>query len=453
MLTGTANAATIREVVDLATQNANLVRRPKFYDAVLGTEWVPPTEIRNSAPDVNRSEIPNLRKELERFDRRIKTVDDNIAKEQGGGGRENPPGGRDGGGQRAPISPGSGGPRDGGNPRGPGEAEKESPKLQNLRRQLERLKEERRKVVEQLQRLGEVVEGEEPLPLPPEENPTEAKADGALLNSESVRVWVHDVRVQRGRMYRYRMAVWVNNPIFGNSAVLSAQQADLAKPGFVRGEWSDWSRPVKVDDETYFFMTSANEEDDRLNAQPRASAELYSFRWGYWRKGQASLEPGDQLAAMARVPDYSKMIAALLPAPGDSPNAPAGPAGGGRIAQPPAGGDHGNNAGEAPTMVELPMARDAFLLDVAEASIAKDEAGRSRPAQAVIRDIGGEIVIRVPEVDRASDVFLRVSRSSQEGEVAARPRPVAQPGEREPERGPRGPRQPDPESGPGGGGG
>jgi hypothetical protein len=104
------------------------------------------------------------------------------------------------------------------------------------------------------------------------------------------------------------------------------------------------------------------------------------------------------------------------------------------------------------------MALDVVLLDVA-LSPAASEAGiggqqaRQRP-QAYLRDGEGRIIIRVPDDDRTSALYTRVTDSSKKGESqgeppkpkAEEPKPTAPRPKREPEPGPGG-------GGGGGGGG
>ncbi len=62
-------------------------------------------------------------------------------------------------------------------------------------------------------------------------------------------MWSHDVNVERGKTYRYRVSLVLNNPIFGQNAALDKSQVELAKNPLVRTAPSEWSEPLHVDPE------------------------------------------------------------------------------------------------------------------------------------------------------------------------------------------------------------
>ena len=129
-----------------------------------------------------------------------------------------------------------------------------------------------------------------------------------LLENPSVKVWAHDVSVERGRTYRYQLRVVLNNPMFGQGNVMVPEQQQWASAPVVRSEPSAWSEPVKVDDESYFFIVGASAADARVNRLASARAELFVFKWGRWRKADTSLEPGDRLEATVKYPDFSVLL-------------------------------------------------------------------------------------------------------------------------------------------------
>jgi hypothetical protein len=265
---------------------------------------------------------------------------------------------------------------------------------------------------------------------------------------------------------------------------VTANQAALAKPSLIWSDWSAWSEPVGVDRSDYFFVTSAADRGVTGPA-PRASAELYVFYYGYWRRASVSLEPGDMLSGEAKLPaeldlyDLSK-----IPKPED-PNAAAppggvppppppgggGPGGGrfrpreGEVApppnqpptlQPPTSPQDGLLAGvpktTAPTNKTIKV--DAVFMDVAKRVVAS-LGGSKDVFDAVLRDGVGRIVARSPENEKATDLYKRLDQSAKDGltqgkpvvkEEPVAPRPIPQPTKESP-------RPPRPPGGGGGGGG
>ena len=330
-------------------------------------------------------------------------------------------------------------------------------------------------------------------------NPNVAnQPEAALLENPAVRMWAHDVSVERGKTYRYRMTVVLSNPMFGQGNVMVPEQQAWSEVPVVRSTPSEWSEPIRVDDETYFFITSAN-APDRLNRTSGAHAELFVFKWGRWRKGDSQLEPGDRLRADVKYPDISTVLAMLPmdpadgaqppipgmadpagggggggkgrapgapPAPSPTPNpsqidrrnpdgrlpAPPPPPGGNRLPQPPDGGDPAKR-GPLP-MVTEPVAVDAIFLSVAAAQSMQTDARSRSGMVAYLRDSGGQVVPRYPDAERASVLLARLDRSAEQGMKDLQPNvPVVPDPVRRPDRDADRPPPPPPGGGGGGSGG
>jgi hypothetical protein len=356
-------------------------------------------------------------------------------RERFSGGEKPPP---------APKNPG-GGPGSGGKGGGPPKPEppvadhkndEKSRQLKQLDSQIEKLFEERSRVDARLAELGEK------LPDAPAGAPAKAApvaVEPALLENDAIRIWSHDVTVERGKTYRYRIHVFVNNPIYGHGTALLPDQADLAKPVALRSAESEWSEPVKVDDQSYFFITSAQEQDP-VTKGPKAAAEVYVFSWGFWRKGSVNLEPGDSLTAEVKLPDFEKALAAAAkPKPDPNqpdapvPPAPPGEGGGGKNVRPAPGAPQPPEAPvdpDAPKTAEpvifkqVKVENDALLLDVATTAAIGEEGFKSQKTeqQAYLRDSSGRIITRVPDQERQKRIYQRIARSATLGEEATQPK-------------------------------
>lgn len=435
---GGPTGAALKAVLDEAAKSPERARRPDFYSIIFGEEWVPPREsVDQFAAGGAGDEKARLHRQRDAKNRDLaakQAVRDRIAnldepKNPPKKPTTNPGGGNTGGGKGGspgtPTNPGSGSER---------KNEDKTQQLKMLDAQIEKLFEERAKIDARLAELGEKM-ADAP-GAKPDIKPAGAPAEAPLLDNDSVRLWAHDVTVERGKTYRYRMHLFINNPIAGHGAALLPEQADLAKPLVVRSADSEWTEPVKVDDQTYFFITSAQEQDP-VTKGPKAAAEVYVFSWGFWRKGAVNLEPGDALTADVKLPDMEKALAAAAKQKGDMdlPGNPApAPDPGGK------GGGGGRPApGQAPevavdpntpkpvepvTFKQVKVENDALLLDVANTAALGEEGLRSQKTeqQAYLRAQDGRIIVRVPEAERQSSIYQRVSRSALRGDEATQPK-------------------------------
>lgn len=464
------------------------VMRPAYYETIAGPKWVSPVEARATADEGQGQGPDALLRKVERLDRTIADIESKMAqlpnqppakrdpRDPGGGGRS---GGGDGGGGGKGGS-GGGGARPGGGGPSPEVSQAQGyGRWVALNKTLQSRQAERDAVVEQLAKQGLDPLGN-PLPAVPGAAPKVAEAP--LLENESVKVWAHDITVEPGAMYRYRARIVVNNPMFGRAPYLLDEQKPLAEAHLVRGEWSEWGSPVQVDANGYFFIVSASEQD--AVAGKRATAELYQFYYGYWRKGAVNVEPGDPLFAEAKLPpelpifDLSKLSA--LPRPTETARVPGGEDGGddggGRRGVAPGGDDGGGRGraapppeptpapgtpGEPPAGVTFAPAKmavgvDALFLDVAPVPSIGDRrlAAGGGQLQAFLRDASGRIITRIPDHERKAEAYRRVSESARAGETQGKPvvRPVTRPDLPPP---PPGRTEPDrrPDGGGGGGGG
>lgn len=495
-------AAQLKERARLATEYAEYIRRPQYYASAMGEKWMTPTDRRDAdeklaAQAGTADEATRIRRQIADLQGRQRRVEQDLANLAAGGQRppppSPPPGGGGGGGGGGKGAGGGGGGGGGGDRNQPRDTRDTTDvRRKQLESRITELQREIARLVERLRGMGEDVSmngpqdaGTAPQPEPDSANRTEAP----LLENPSIRLWAHDVFVERGKTYRYRLRVVLNNPMFGQGNVMIDEQKPWSLQPMVQSAPSEWSEPVRVDDESYFFITSANPVTP-LNRTAGARAEMFIFKWGRWRKGDVQLEPGDRLRAEVKYPDLSGLIAALPIEPGAQPGQPAvppppplaqpGPSG--RLpGQPPAPSpppnpnredrrDPGGRlpgpggvpprpdqpAPDQPKPAQLPMltervAVDAIFLSVASAQ-AVEAAGSTRSGMvAYLRDQTGAVVPRYPDLEKASTILARLAHSvSQAGsdiqaEQPDKPVDVPRPPGRD--------REPPPPPGGGGGGG
>jgi hypothetical protein len=457
--------AELARVVDEARRNGRYYQRPPYYTIIAGPAWIEPADAKSPADQARAAkEIDQLRTALKRQDDDIVRFQENLAKENAPKPNERetgrPGGGGKIGGTPSPSAPDNKKPQDNGS------------KLQ-LERRLKLAQDERAKIVLQLQDKGaRVDDAAGSMARGPQ--PTTPAAYVPLLETPGVKVWTHDLTVQRGKTYRYRIAAVLNNPAFGKGSAMPESQQAFGEQVVLKSEPSAWTEPVAVDQDTYFVVNSASEGDNI--GGPHATTELYAFYYGYWRRATAPLEPGDPLQGEARLPETLKLfdLDKLSKGPGqpgspvrDERPAPPGPGrmpgikGGAPAPVAPGNGPFDATDGASPAPKMVAIAVDGFLLDIARVPGGADAPGHGG-FQAYFRDASGGIQVRIPEQDRANELYRRVALSAKEGENQPEPRPsgvgpAAPPpnpaGVPPPPPGPPGKKKPVEEPSPGGGGG
>ncbi|MEI7657169.1 MAG: hypothetical protein WCK33_03800 [Phycisphaerae bacterium] len=427
------------------------ILRPAYLSTIAGPAWKPASELASSSSDGGTDgkarRVSDSRRRLAELDERIAEIEQRIADAPKTDGRRDE--GRPGEGGRSGGGGGGGGGGKGGGGGGgniaPTSPRKEEPQANKaaLERQLAARTEERKRVVKTLEELGEQVEVAT--------TSVRGAAAKPLLEDQSVRLFAHDLTVEPGAQYRYRMRVVVNNPLFGRN--LQESQRTLADRSLIEGQWSGWSSPVDVDPNEFFFVTSA-EPRSEINRSPKAAAEMYVFYYGYYRVASVSLEPGDMLAGTARLPELkladmkkleeqaanlqnpsAPMAPAAQPAAGGKGGGGGGGKGGGRDREreavdrggaiPTAGGEPAAGAEwlTVPAKRNLELKVNAVYLDTLPVSLGRQGLAGEEQVRfaALMRDQLGRVVWRLPDAERAAEAYKRLEASAREGERQGAP--------------------------------
>lgn len=449
---------------------------PAYYPTIAGPAWTPPSEVVDVADaEAKGRRIDQLQRDLARVEGRLAQLNEQLRNAPGDDRQRDREPDRGGGGR--PGGGGKGGPAGGGGsppPRDP--PQRSTLNRAAIERQIKSFEGQRSRVVAQLGDLGVNVTvdrgASEPEPAGRGEAPT------PLLENPEVTLLAHDVTVVPGTVYRYRVRVVVNNPVFGRN-VQESQKA-IAEPSVLRGPWSEWTAlPTEVERDEYVFVTAASPGGQPFQPRPQAVAQLYKFYYGYYREATVSVEPGDQLLGEAKLPDLKLADMGRLaagapdqpPAPGVPP--PSGPApsspgrrGPGqtpvdpeRGAPPPPPGAPATPAGPAADWLTVPapktlaLSADAVFLDTAPVPFALQGPGgvtAGERFQAVLRGVSGALEVQRPDQVRNQELYKRVEASARNGATqgAPAPKPI------EPVQPiPGGPTSQPPRPGKGGGGG
>jgi len=458
-------------ILAVARTAPDQVQRVPYYHTISGVEWKSPIELAEAGPT---GEVPKdarglIEAKLKDAEARYVKIEQQIAKQadaknkqaarpaqERGPAPSSGKGGRMGGGGASPATPSSSQPAD---TRTASEKARDNLAIQidKLRKELADFDQKAAAGAANTQATGKPA-----TPVGPDGKPIAPP----LFDNAKLHVWSHDVTVESGKTYRYRLRVAVTNPLFGRQASLKPEQSALSQDPVLRSEWSDWTDPVTVDPSEYYFITTASERD--VTAPTRASAELFKFYYGYYRRGSVTVEPGDALAAEMKIPDglklYDMTKLALIAQPA-APAISAPDSGGGRDetgggrgrrVMRSGGTDDGRSAREAgqqaptpapqeqaantppadgswkPAPKSMKMAVDAMLLDVGPIALAKDSklgVKSEAPTQAFLRVGDGSIEVRVPGADTSDPAYLRLRKNSEAGEKAAKgaEQPIAPP--------------------------
>lgn len=471
------DAETLNDVRLEATERAAEVRRPEFYDLWAGPEWKSPAEHAvaaeaGKAGGDGRAAKLAQKKQLERQLDNLRRRREEMGPMTGGPGAGAPPAGGDrpgaGGGGGGGKRGAGGGPRGGGG-RQPGGAPTRT-FTDDQRRAMDRNIENVEKQLAQIDSDLGIVRTQPAQGAAPDAQAARTP-ELSIFDQPEIQLWAHDVGVERGKTYRYRGTVVFNNPLFGKGAVMTAEQAEWARPTLARSEPSAWTDAVEVPAESYWFITGANEPGGPFGRAADARAEVFVFTLGYWRQGGVTIEPGDRIATEIAVPDAEK-LAAMAPAP-DAPNAPVP---GDRGAPPPPGGGGKRSGGPAATPppaapagrgqqpaaeqaerippIMRPYAADAVLLGVGSVVLNTEAGGSGRATQAYLRMGDGTVRTVRPDLERENLKYRSVRASADDGRAEElrlrqpdRDAPAAQPPARDV------PPPPPPPGGGGGGGG
>jgi hypothetical protein len=452
LLQGVRPGEEVTSLLREATANEAGLLRPEWYrrpvlgGVEVGDAWIAPANAEAMASA--RDDLRGLNNDAANLRSRIAQAEARVAEIRAG----RPAGGGAGGGGAAPPRP-----RPGAAPEGPNI---DRNALRAAEQNLERLRTELKTVEDKIIAAGGTV----PTRVGGGAGgggggggaTTTGRAVSELLTNPQISLWGHDLTVKRGATYRYQLRLWISNPIFGRGGLPDNQQ-ELARQPYLASQASAWSDPVTVPELTPLFITAAAERDPAAGAAGRASratAELFTFNWGYWRRATLSMETGDIAAGAAQTFDWAKLSAEVerlsnAARPGAGPGGAGGGAGG-------AGGGAGA-AGTEPLKIDLnavqrrvALGRELLMLDAVSSP---ESAGRDRTMIVYIRDGEGRVLARHPEQERARGDYRRLAASARSGEEFLRTTlPAKLNPEPEAPRLPQ-PKRPEPAPNTGGGGG
>jgi hypothetical protein len=281
--------------------------QPSFYPTT-GSSFIPPDPL-NPVVEATTEEVRELQqlRSLERERARLQQQLQELGGSQGttgparpGDGRSAPGAGRSGGGSApagggasgdGPADAGSGGMGAGG--RGAGgqdqadDGRSSEALINNLNRRIDRLT----RRIDALRARIPHADDE------PEVEAARLDGRGELV------VWSHDLEIEPGSTYRYRLTVELYNPFFARRLNLIDEQQHLADNVVMTTPVSDWSEPVSARAPLHPFITRAFASGQEQGAAARRSTghavvEVYRFHDGRWWSAQFNVEPGQRVGAV-----------------------------------------------------------------------------------------------------------------------------------------------------------
>jgi hypothetical protein len=112
--------------------------------------------------------------------------------------------------------------------------------------------------------------------------------------SRKIKVWAHDLSIEPGKTYRYRVVAAVLNPLYRQKRVAPEQREEhydriALGPDSEELAASPWSESVKVDSDYYFFMVKGSARTQT------ARVEVWQVYDGRWVNKEFEVRPGDPI--------------------------------------------------------------------------------------------------------------------------------------------------------------
>ena len=123
-------------------------------------------------------------------------------------------------------------------------------------------------------------------------SPAERAAAAVAAGTDpNIKIWVHDVSVQAGKTYRYKIKYIISNPVAGTNN--TCEHPEDAAKAYIESEWSDWSKEVAVESDTNFYAID-NKHGIRF--------DIFKWKNGVWQMQTVQANPGDRVGSLDNTP-------------------------------------------------------------------------------------------------------------------------------------------------------
>ena len=113
------------------------------------------------------------------------------------------------------------------------------------------------------------------------------------MSQGEVLFWLHVTSLEPAKVYQFRVRLVFVNPLV--AATADADKPEDAKPALVRTQFSEWSNPVWVPQETEFFVTGQNA------SQGYASVTVFARKWGQRVSKRFNVSEGQAIGEPSKV--------------------------------------------------------------------------------------------------------------------------------------------------------
>ncbi len=109
------------------------------------------------------------------------------------------------------------------------------------------------------------------------------------------KVWAHDLTVESGQTYRYRLSVKLINPLFQRSQLSGRQREEYFHKLALQSLPSPWSDPIQVDPEHRFFVVGGSSVENEV------TVEVWRVFNGRPRVKEFRVKPGDPIGGVVTI--------------------------------------------------------------------------------------------------------------------------------------------------------
>jgi len=254
-------------------ENQSEIARPSFVSLEAGPPWRPPGAQRRQLTPFERDQLREITAELNRVNARLEEIEAQMPDAPEGEGLDQAEPLDDAG--RYAAAAGRAPAAGGGRPSGAGVRRilppDEDPRV--LRARLEDLQRRRAELIG-VDRFDRFMAFE------PGMDPTRIRR---------VPIWAHDITVEPGQTYRYRLRVEIMNPLFTTTTaeLRPEQHARYANLLALASSPSEWTEPVTIRDDRPFFLVDSDPN------QGSGTVEVWRIVAGRWQGRQFRVQPGD----------------------------------------------------------------------------------------------------------------------------------------------------------------
>jgi len=111
-------------------------------------------------------------------------------------------------------------------------------------------------------------------------------------------IWAHDINVKTGESYRYRMRIFVTNPLWKKDRNLPEdQRIQYAHRLQLESAWGAWSPPITIQPSQFVFLDNAQAAPTPIPGN--VTVDVWKFWDGNWRNNTFKINPGDPIGSRA----------------------------------------------------------------------------------------------------------------------------------------------------------